>query len=82
MAGFFSKKQYAAMAESELAMKLLKERCLELFNLCDILQLVIDRFCQSAFSQQDFVRYAHQGIFHFVLHFGYQLYATREKILE
>ena len=29
MAGFFSKKQYAAMAESELAIKLLKERCLE-----------------------------------------------------
>ena len=29
MAGFFSKKQYAAIAESELAMKLLKERCLE-----------------------------------------------------
>jgi len=29
MAGFFSKKQYAAMADSELAMKLLKERCLE-----------------------------------------------------
>ena len=52
------------------------------FNLCDILQLVIDRFCQSAFSQQDSVRYAHQGIFHLVLHFGYQLYATREKILE
>lgn len=29
MAGFFSKKQYAAMADRELAMKLLKERCLE-----------------------------------------------------
>ena len=29
MAGFFSKKQYAAMAESKLAMKFLKERCLE-----------------------------------------------------
>lgn len=29
MAGFFSKKQYATMAESELAIKLLKERCLE-----------------------------------------------------
>ena len=29
IAGFFSKKQYAAMAERELAMKLLKERCLE-----------------------------------------------------
>ena len=29
MAGFFSKKQYTAMAEIELAMTLLKERCLE-----------------------------------------------------
>ena len=29
MAGFFSKKQYAAMVEKELAMKLLKKRCLE-----------------------------------------------------
>lgn len=29
IAGFFSKKQYAAMADRELAMKLLKERCLE-----------------------------------------------------
>ncbi|AHF13969.1 hypothetical protein BARVI_11960 [Barnesiella viscericola DSM 18177] len=29
MAGFFSKKQYAAIADKELAMKLLKERYLE-----------------------------------------------------
>ena len=29
MAGFFSKKQYAAIADKEFAMKLLKERCLE-----------------------------------------------------
>ena len=29
IAGFFSKKQYAVMADRELAMKLLKERCLE-----------------------------------------------------
>lgn len=29
MAGFFSKKQYAAMADSALAMKLLNELCLE-----------------------------------------------------
>ena len=28
MAGFFSKKQYAAIADKELAMKLLNERCL------------------------------------------------------
>ena len=32
MAGFFSKKQYAAIANKELAMKLLKERCLECFR--------------------------------------------------
>ena len=29
MAGFFSKKQYAAMADKELAIKLLNDRCLE-----------------------------------------------------
>ncbi len=29
MTGFFSKKQYAAIADNELAMKLLKERCPE-----------------------------------------------------
>lgn len=29
MAGFFSKKQYAAIADKKLAIKLLNERCLE-----------------------------------------------------
>lgn len=29
MAGFFSKRQLVAIADNELAMKLLKERCLE-----------------------------------------------------
>ncbi len=33
MAGFFSKKQYAEIADKELAIKLLNERCLE----CSIL---------------------------------------------
>ncbi len=31
MAGFFSKKQYAVIADKELAIKLLNERCLECF---------------------------------------------------
>lgn len=69
------------MAESELAMKLLKERCLGVFYLCDILQLIIDRFYQSAFPQQDFIRCAHQ-FFHVILHLGYQLYAAHEEIIE
>lgn len=67
------------MAESELAMKLLKEPVSGVFNLCDVLQLVFDR---CMLSQQDSVCYAHQGILHVVLHFGYQLYAAREKIFE
>ena len=29
MAGFFSRKQYAAIADKELAIKLLNEQCLE-----------------------------------------------------
>ena len=52
------------------------------FNLCDILQFIIDRLYQGAFSEQDFVRYAHQRVLHVILHFGYQLYAVKKKILE
>ena len=52
------------------------------FNLGDVLQLVIDRFYQGAFPQQDFVRYAHQGVLHVILHFGYQLYAVEKEALE
>ena len=52
------------------------------FNLGNILQFVIDRFYQGTFPQQDFVCYAHQGILHVVLHFGYQLYAVKEKVLK
>ena len=48
------------------------------FNLGYVLQLVVDRFNQGAFSQQDFVRYVHQGVLHVVLHLGYQLYAVKE----
>lgn len=44
MAGFFSKRQYAAMAESELEMKLLKERCLECSIYAMVLQLELFRF--------------------------------------
>ncbi len=34
MAGFFSKKQYAAIAERAFAIKLLNERCLHINNQC------------------------------------------------
>ena len=37
MAGFFSKKQYAAIADKELAIKLLNERCLEC-SICAMLE--------------------------------------------
>ena len=33
MAGFFSRKQYAAIADKELAIKLLNEQCLE-YSIC------------------------------------------------
>ena len=77
MTGFFSKKQYAAMADSELAMKLLKERCLE----CSICAIFFNSsLTVSIKARFDFVRYAHKGIFHIVLHFGYQLCAVKERL--
>lgn len=69
------------MADCVFAMKLLNERCLE----CSIRAMfcsVIDRFNQGPFLEQNFVGYAHQGIFHVVLDLGDKLYAVREKILE
>ena len=52
------------------------------FNLCDILQLIIDRLYQGSFSEQDFVHYAHQRVLYVIFHFGYQLYAIKKEILE
>lgn len=52
------------------------------FNLCDVLQLVIDRFYQGKFFEHDFVRYAHQEVPYVILHFGYQLYAIKKEVLK
>lgn len=50
--------------------------------LCDVLQLIVYRFNQGAFSQQNFIGNTHQGVFHVVLHFGNQLDAVKKQILE
>ena len=47
MAGFFSKKQYAAIADKELAIKLLNERCLE----CSICAMFFNSSILPQFSQ-------------------------------
>ena len=47
-----------------------------------VLQLVIDRFNQGPFSEQNLVGYTHQGILHIVLDLGDKLYAIEEKVLE
>ena len=53
-----------------------------MFYLCDILQFIINRFNQGTFSQQDFILNTHQGVFHVILHFGDQLDAIKEQVLE
>ena len=49
------------------------------FYLCDVLQLIMDRFNQSTFSEQNIVRHTHQGISHIVFDLSDKLYAIKEK---
>lgn len=53
-----------------------------MFNLCNVLQLVIYRFYDGTFPKQQFVRHAHQSTFHVVFKFGDKLYAVHEQALE
>ena len=53
-----------------------------MFNLCNVLQLVIYCFYDGTFPKQQFVRHAHQSTFHVVLKFGDKLYAVHEQALE
>ena len=53
-----------------------------MFHLCNVLQLVIYRFYDGTFPEQQFVRHAHQSTFHVVFKFGDKLYAVHEQALE
>ena len=50
MAGFFSKKQY--IGREQVGNKIVEELIPKVFNLRDVLQLIIDRFYQNPFPQQ------------------------------
>ena len=53
-----------------------------MFDLCNILQLVIDRFNQGPFSEQNLVSNTHQGVLHIVFNFSDKLYTIKEKVLK
>ena len=53
-----------------------------MFHLCNVLQLVIYRFYDGTFPEQQFVRHAYQSTFHVVFKFGDKLYAVHEQALE
>ena len=55
MAGFFSKKVVCSNGGDRIGNEVIEGAVLGIFNLCDVLQLVIDCFYQSSLSQQDFV---------------------------
>lgn len=52
------------------------------FNLCNVLQFIIDRFNQCSFSEQDFIGYTHQRVPHIVLNFSDKLYTVKEKVFK
>lgn len=89
MAGFFSKKYYAAMAESELATKLLKELCLEcsiraiFFNpslTVSIKVRFLNRLLSAMLIREFFILFFILVII--CIPFGYHLYTVKEEVLE
>ncbi len=53
-----------------------------MFNLCNILQIVINRFNQDPFSEQNLVNDTHQGVSHIVFNLSEKLYTIKEKVLK
>ncbi len=82
IAGFFSKKQYAAIADKTLAMKLLKDQCPECSICAMFFSSSLTVSIKALFSEQNFIGYTHQGVPHVVLDLGDKLYAVKEKVLE
>ena len=52
------------------------------FNLGDVFELVIDRFTDAAFAQQQLVKLRHQPFLHALLEFRDELHAVGEKLLK
>ena len=80
--GLLFKEAVCSYGRERVGNKVVKGTMSGVFNLCDIFQLIIDRLYQGSFSEQDFVRYAHQRVLHVIFHFGCQLYAIKKEILE
>lgn len=53
-----------------------------MFDLGDILELIVDGFDQRAFSQQNFVSHRHQFVFHILLDFSNELEVLFKKQLK
>ena len=64
MAGFFFKEAIGRYSGERVGNKVIERAVSGGLNPGDVLQLVIDRFYQGSFPQQDLVRHAHQGILH------------------
>lgn len=53
-----------------------------MFNVADILELVVDGFNERPFPQQDFVVQVHERVLHVLLEFGHKVYVVNEKPFE
>ena len=82
MAGFFSKKQYATIADKEFGYKVIEWTMSGVFYLRNVLQFVIDCFEQGSFSEQNLVGNTHQWILHIVFNSSDKLYAIKKKVLK
>ena len=53
-----------------------------MFNLCNVLQFVINSFNQSSFPKQYLISDTHQGVLHIILDLSNRLYTIKKEVLE
>jgi hypothetical protein len=72
MAGFLSKKQYAPGAAIRFTMQSWMDLT-RMLDITDTLQLVVNRFNNRSFSQQDTIIEGHEAIFHVTSNTGHEV---------
>ena len=53
-----------------------------MFYLSNVFQLIVYRFNNRPFSDQNLVIYVHKNILHIVLDFGYQLNSVQKQVFK
>jgi len=78
---FFWEEAVSGQSGNDIDQEVIDRPVACMLDFADVLELIIDRFDQGPFPEQDFVGLAEVLVFHVLLWFGDELYAvTKQKV--